>query len=103
MSSQLTPSSAEEEQQEEEQQEVEVSSEEDLPCVPVPDQAVGESVVGAELAEAPVTPHPLPGDLGVLSGLASCRPGPITPDLRVRPPQIWGLAGEELEPWPSLL
>ena len=96
-SSQLVLDLDDEEQQEEE----EVSSEEDLPCVPVPDQ-VCESGDGAELLEAPVTPHPLPGALGVLSGLASCRPGPINPDLRVRPPQIWGPADDELEPWPSL-
>ena len=91
-SSQLVASPAEEEQQEEE----------DLPWVPVHDQAVCESGDGAELSEAPVTPHPLLGVLGVLSGQAPCRPGLITPDLRVRPPQIWGLADEELEPWPSL-
>ena len=97
-SSQLVLDMDDEEQQEEE----EVFSEEDLPWVPVYDQAEGESGDGAELLEAPVTPHPLPGALGVLSGLASCRPGPINLDLRVRPPQIWGPADDELEPWPSL-
>ena len=89
------------EQQKEEQQEV--SREEDLPCVPDCDQAEGESECGAELAVAPVTPQPLPGWLpGVSPGLASCRPGPIDPDWRVRPPLIWGPAERELEPWPSI-
>ena len=90
------------EQQEEEQQEVEVSCEEDLPCVPVFDLAACESGDGAELLEAPGTPDPLPGALGVFSGLASCRPGPINPDWRVRPPNLWGPADCELEPWPSI-
>ena len=34
--------------------------------------------------------------------MASCRPGPINPDWRVRPPLIWGPADCELEPWPSI-
>ena len=85
-----------------EQQEEEVSIEEDLPWVPVPGQAECESGDGSELSEAPVTPHPLLGVPGELSGQAPRQPGPITQDLRVRPPQIWGLADEELEPWPSL-
>ena len=101
-STQLVLDMYDEEQQEEEQQEVEVSSEEELPCVPVSDLAACESCDGGELTEAPVTPHPLLGALGVLSGLASCRPGPINPDLRVRPPNLWGPADDELEPWPSL-
>ena len=86
----------------EEQQEEEGSTEEELPWVPVHCDAECESGDGSELSEAPVTPHPLLGVPGVLSGQAPCLPGPITPDLRVRPPQIWGLADEELEPWPSL-
>ena len=97
-SSQLLLDMDDEEQQEEE----EVSGEEDLPSVPVCDQAESESEYGAELAEAPVTPQPLPGALGVSSGLATCRPGPINPDWRVRPPLIWGPADCELEPWPSI-
>ena len=99
-STQLVLGVCDEEQQEEEQQEV--SCEEDLPCVPDCDQTEGESGDGAELLAALGTPDPLPGALGVFSGLASCRPGPINPDWRVRPPQIWGPADDELEPWPSL-
>ena len=102
-SSQLVLDLDDEEQQrrDEEQQEEEVSTEEDLPWVPVPGQAECESGGSSKLPDAPVHPHPL-GVPGVLSAQAPCLPGPITPELRVRPPQIWGLADEELEPWPSL-
>ena len=90
-----------EEQQEEEQ--LEVFREEDLLCAPDCDQAEGESECGAELAEAPAAPQPLPGWLpGVSSGVATCRPGPTNPDWRVRPPNLGWSAESELEPWPSI-
>ena len=97
-SSQLLLDMDDEEQQEEE----EVSGEEDLPSVPDCDQTEGKSGDGVELLAAPGTPQPLPGALGVVSGLASCRPGPINPDWRVRPPNLWRSADCELEPWPSI-
>ena len=75
--------------------------EEELPRVAVPCQAGLESGGASMPPDALVHPHLL-GVAGVVSVQAPCLPGPITPELRVRPPQLGGLADEELEPWPSL-
>ena len=79
----------------------EQQEEEELPWVPVHCQAGFESGGASRPPEAPVHPHLL-GVAGVVPGQAPCLPGPGTPELRVRPPQVGGLADEELEPWPSL-
>ena len=76
----------------EEQQEKEVSTkEEELPRDAVPCQDVFESGGASRPPDALVHPHLL-GVAGVVPGQALYLPGPCTPELRVRPPQVGGLA-----------
>ena len=65
--------------------------EEELPRVAVPCQAGFESGGASRPPDALVHPHLL-GVARVVPGQAYYLPGPCTPELRVQPPQVGGLA-----------
>ena len=84
--------------------------EEELPGVAVSCQPGFESGGASRPPDAPVHPHLL-GVAGVVPGQALYLPGPCTPELRVRPSQVGGLAehlgqfrlhrSPPLQSWPS--